>query len=268
MQSELNVARILADSFVARVEHYAALPSTQMRAREAAANPFETLPLLVLADEQTAGRGREGNSWWTGLGNLAFSLLIDPSEFGCPRRAVPSMSLAVSVAIIEAILPWTAGHRVGLHWPNDVFAAGKKLAGVLVEVLPDGRHILGVGLNTNSRVATAPADLQAILTTLLDLTGQRQEHTDLLLALLSHLDACLRQLGADPDVIGARFNELCLQNDQTLTLFQGERAIVGRCLGIAPDGGLILQTTGGPQAFHSGTLQPPKTRRPNDANLG
>ena len=265
MHPELNVARILADTFVARVEHYAALPSTQIRAREAAANPFETLPLLVVADEQTAGRGREGNSWWTGAGNLAFSLLIDPAEFGCPRRAVPSMSLAVSVAIIDAIAPRAAGHRIGLHWPNDVFAAGKKLAGVLVEVLPDGRHILGVGLNTNSRAATAPAELQTVLTTLLDLTGQRQDHTALLLALLSRLDVCLRQLGADPESLGSRFNELCSQHGQTLILFQGERAIVGRCLGIAPDGGLILQTTGGPQTFHSGTLQPPKTRRSNDA---
>jgi BirA family biotin operon repressor/biotin-[acetyl-CoA-carboxylase] ligase len=268
MQPELNVARIPSDSFVARVEHYAALPSTQMRAREAAANPFETLPLMVVADEQTAGRGREGNSWWTGVGNLAFSLLIDPAEFGCPRRAVPSMSLAISVAIIDAIAPRAAEHRIGLRWPNDVFAAGKKLAGVLVEVLPDGRHILGVGLNTNSRATTAPAELQAILTTLLDLTGQRQDHTDLLLALLSRLDDCLRQLGADPNVIGARFNELCLQHGQTLTLFQGEQLIVGRCLEIATDGGLVLETSGGLQSFHSGTLQPPKTRRPNDASLG
>src|SRR5260370_22844132 len=142
MQPELNVARILADSFVARVEHYAALPSTQMRAREAAANPFETLPLLVVADEQTAGRGREGNSWWTGAGNLAFSLLMDPAEFGCPRRAVPSMSLAISVAIIDAIAPRAAGHRFGLHWPNDVFAAGEKLAGGLLPVGPPRRGLL------------------------------------------------------------------------------------------------------------------------------
>ena len=110
---QLTFSRILAASFVARVEHYATLPSTQDRAREAAANPFETLPLLVVADEQTTGRGRDGNSWWSGAGNLAFSLLFDPAEFGCPRRAVPSMSLAASVAIIEAIGPHAAGQRIG-----------------------------------------------------------------------------------------------------------------------------------------------------------
>jgi BirA family transcriptional regulator, biotin operon repressor / biotin---[acetyl-CoA-carboxylase] ligase len=267
MQSELSVSRILAASFVARVEHYAALPSTQDRAREAAANPFETLPLLILADEQTAGRGREGNSWWTGVGNLAFSLLFDPMAFGCPRRAVPSMSLAVSVAIIEAIAPRAAGHRIGLHWPNDVFAAERKLAGVLVEVLPDGRHILGVGLNTNGRAADAPAELQPRLTTLLDLAGSPQDHTELLLKLLTRLDDCLRQLGTDPDSLGTRYNDHCLQRGKTLTLYQGDRAIAGRCLGIAPDGGLILETSGGPQVFHSGTLQPPKTRRTINADF-
>jgi BirA family biotin operon repressor/biotin-[acetyl-CoA-carboxylase] ligase len=258
MSSDLDVSRIITETFVARAEHYAALPSTQERAREAAANPFETVPLLIVADRQTAGRGREGNSWWTGEGNLALSLLFDPAQFGCPRRAVPTMSLAVSVAIIDAIAPSNPNHRVGLHWPNDVFVANKKLAGVLVEVMPDGRHIVGIGLNANSRAADAPAELQSRLTTLFDLIGTTQQRTDLIVRLLSELAACLRQLGAEPESLGVRFNDLCLQHGQTLTLYQGERSTVGRCLGIAPHGGLLLETQTGPQAFYSGTLQPPR----------
>ncbi len=62
MNQSFDIKRLLAGGFAGRVEHYAALPSTQDRAREAAANPFETLPLLVIADAQTAGRGREGNT--------------------------------------------------------------------------------------------------------------------------------------------------------------------------------------------------------------
>jgi biotin-(acetyl-CoA carboxylase) ligase len=68
----------------------------------------------------------------------------------------------------------------------------------------------------------------------------------------------LRQLGADPGSLGSRFNALCLQHGQTLTVYQGERQVVGRCLGIAPDGGLLLETPNGPQALYSGTLQPPQ----------
>lgn len=260
MPSDLDISRILAETFVARVEHYAALPSTQERAREAAANPFEMLPLLVVADRQTAGRGREGNSWWTGQGNLALSILFDPADFGCPRRAVPAMSLAVSVAIIDAIAPRIKNHRAGLHWPNDVFVAGKKLAGVLVEVMPDGRHIVGIGLNLNSRAADAPSELQSRLVTLRDLTGAMHERTDLVVQVLSELGACLRHLGVEAETLGLRFNDLCLQHGQTLTLYQGDRPIIGRCLGIAPDGGLLLETSSGPQALYSGTLQMPSVR--------
>ncbi|HEV2969078.1 MAG TPA: biotin--[acetyl-CoA-carboxylase] ligase [Pirellulales bacterium] len=259
MKSQLDISRLLAGSFVGRVEHYAVLPSTQDRAREAASNPFETLPLLVIADEQSAGRGRGDNAWWTGAGNLALSLLFDPAQFGCPRRAVPSLSLAVSVAIVDAVAPRIAGHRIGLHWPNDVVADGRKLAGVLVEILPDGRHILGVGLNTNSHAADAPAELQSRLTTLLDLTSKRQDHTEVILDILNHLDVCLRLLGADGDSLGVRYNDLCLQHGEALTLYLGANAITGPCLGIASDGGLLLDAPDGPRAFYSGTLQPPKT---------
>jgi BirA family biotin operon repressor/biotin-[acetyl-CoA-carboxylase] ligase len=265
MDSHLDVSRLLSSGFVARVQHFAALDSTQKRAREAAANPFEPLPLLVVADRQAAGRGRGDNSWWTGEGNLALSLLFDPAQLGCPR-GLPSMSLAASVAIIDAIAsmwdgfptPSSCNHRLGLHWPNDVFVADRKLGGVLIEALPDGLHILGIGLNTNSRVADAPAELQPQLTTLRDLTGRPHDHTELTLALIDQLVACLNQLGADPQSLGRRFDELCLQHCQTLTLYQGDRATTGRCLGIAPDGGLLLETTSGQQSFHSGTLQPPR----------
>jgi BirA family biotin operon repressor/biotin-[acetyl-CoA-carboxylase] ligase len=265
VDSKFNVSRLLAAGFVARVEHYAVLDSTQQRAREAAANPFEPLPLLIVADQQTAGRGRGENSWWTGEGNLALSLLFDPAQLGCPR-GLPSMSLAASVAIIDAIarlwddtsLPSSRDYRLGLHWPNDVFVEGRKLGGVLVEALPEGLHILGIGLNTNSRVADAPDNLRSHLTTLRDLTDQPIDHTELTLALLNRLIDCLRTLGSDSESLGRRFDELCLQHGQMLTLYQGERATTGRCVGIAPDGGLVLQTPAGPRTFHSGTLQPPR----------
>ena len=115
------------------------------------------------------------------------------------------MSLAASVAIIDAIIamwngfpkPSSSNPRSGLHWPNDVFVAGRKLGGVLVEMLPDGLHILGIGLNTNGRVSDAPREIQSRLTTLRDLTGQPHDHTDLTLAVLDRLVNCLRKLGSD-----------------------------------------------------------------------
>jgi len=266
----IDVPRLTSASFLAAVEHHAELGSTQDRARQLAADAAAKLPLLIVADRQTAGRGREGNSWWTGVGGLAFSLLFDPQAFGCPRRPAPRLSLAVGVALIAAPAPRLVSlaspksripspEPLGLHWPNDVFIAERKLAGILVEVLPDGRHIIGVGLNTNNRAADARPGLRSQVATLLDLTGRPHDHTDVLIDLLAALETRLRQLGADDPLLGAAFDDLCLQHDQPLTVYLGDQSVSGRCVGIAPDGGLILDTPSGRRAFHSGTLRPPVT---------
>ncbi len=172
------------------------LDSTQFRARALAeAGRVSASPALVVADRQTAGRGRGNNRWWTGEGSLAFSLLVDPQQFGFPPRVVPRLSLAAGVAVIDAIAPRLSGQSLGLHWPNDVYVGRGKLAGILVEVLPDGRHIIGIGLNSNNTAADAPPEIRESIATLADLTGRAHDHTDLLVALLENLEATLVQLG-------------------------------------------------------------------------
>ena len=258
--SQHNAARILASGLVARVEHYEELSSTQDRARQCASEAGGLLPLLVVADRQAAGRGRQGNSWWTGSGSLAFSLLFDPATFGCPRRPAPRLALAVGAAIVDAVAPRTADQSVGLHWPNDVYVGDGKLAGVLVEVLPDGRHIVGIGLNSNNTAADAPPELRRQVSTLRDLTGRLHDPTQLLIDLLDCLTLRLRQLGANDPALGESFDALCLQHDRILTLYLGDRTVTGRCAGIAPDGALLLDTPEGRRPFYAGTLRPPQTR--------
>jgi BirA family biotin operon repressor/biotin-[acetyl-CoA-carboxylase] ligase len=250
----IDISRLLAESFVAHAEHHEALDSTQLRARALAAAGVK-LPALVVADRQTAGRGRGNNRWWTGEGALAFSLLIDPAAYGLARQAAPRLSLAAGVAVVDALAGRLDGHTMGLHWPNDVYADGRKLAGVLVEVLPDGRHIIGVGLNSNNRAGDAPEALRDGIATLLDLTGMHHDETELLLALLENLDAALAQLGQPLERLGERFDLLCLQRGTVLTVYQGEQVTTGRCAGIGVDGALLLETANGRVAVYSGTLQ-------------
>lgn len=254
-----HAARILAAGVAARVEHYEVLSSTQDRARQCAGEAAGALPLLVVADRQLAGRGRQGNSWWTGAGSLAFSLLFDPAQFGCPRRPAPRLSLAVGAAIVDAVAPRAPNHGVGLHWPNDVYVGEGKLAGVLVEVLPDGRHIVGIGLNSNNSAVDAPERLGREVATLRDLTGRMHDPTELLVDLLDCLAVRLRQLAADDPALGQSFDTLCLQHDRSLTLYLGDRTVTGRCAGIASDGALLLDTSDGRQAFYAGTLRPPNS---------
>ncbi len=171
---------------------------------------------------------------------------------------MPRLSLAAGVAIIDAVAPRLADQPPGLHWPNDVYVGHGKLAGILVEVLPSGLHIIGVGLNSNNTAADAPPSLQNSVATLRDLTGRMHDHTDLLLAIMENLEAALTQLGEPLGTIGERFDLLCRQRGEVLTVYQGSQTITGRCAGIAPDGALLLETNTGRQAILTGTLKPPE----------
>jgi len=148
--NNIDVPHILAHTFVARVEYYPSIPSTNDRAKQCAAQDRGELPLLVVADQQTAGRGRGTRRWWTGRGSLAFSLLLDAATLDADRGRPPLVALAAALAIVDTVAPLVPAHGVGIRWPNDVYAAGGKLAGILVEVLPDRQHVVGIGLNTNN----------------------------------------------------------------------------------------------------------------------
>jgi BirA family transcriptional regulator, biotin operon repressor / biotin---[acetyl-CoA-carboxylase] ligase len=141
-----------------RLEHLAETDSTNAEAmRRALAG--ESGPLWVLADRQTAGRGRSGRAWASLPGNLHASLILSPS---CPLGCAPQLSLVAGVAAIDAIRnagsPAPAGLR--LKWPNDILIGSAKTGGVLVESTTRAGSaglaaVVGVGLN----LAAAPAAL-------------------------------------------------------------------------------------------------------------
>ncbi len=196
--SPLDILRIVRETFVVEVEHHAEITSTNDRAAQRAKLGANKLPLLVIADRQTAGRGRGGNRWWTGPGSLAFSLLLNPKTIDVQPDCVPLISLAAGVAVAETIKPLLANQEVGIHWPNDVIVAERKLAGILVEVLPDRHTVIGIGVNTNNSLADAPAELLSIATSLLGLTGKPHDHSAILVTLLGRLEKHLLTLRQAP----------------------------------------------------------------------
>ncbi|HUY31399.1 MAG TPA: biotin--[acetyl-CoA-carboxylase] ligase [Pirellulales bacterium] len=252
--NDLDLQRLRSETFVSHVEYHPSLGSTNDQARQLAAEASGTLPALVIAEEQTAGRGRGTNRWWTGPGSLAFSLLFDPAARGIQRRWFPLMSLATALAIVDTSKPRAPNARLGIHWPNDVFAASRKLAGVLIEALADGRHILGIGWNVNNARSQAPAELAEIVTSLRDLTSVPHDRATLLIEALSRLDGLLDNLALDPEAVGRRAHDACLQRGQTLTIEAGPRQTSGVCAGIASDGALLLDTPTGRQSHYSGVL--------------
>jgi BirA family biotin operon repressor/biotin-[acetyl-CoA-carboxylase] ligase len=164
------------------------------------------------------------------------------------------ISLAVGVAVVEALAPLVPGHEIGIHWPNDCVIDGRKVAGILIEVQPDGKHVIGIGINTNNKAADAPEDVRPRVATLRDVTGREHNSVEVLILVLQQIQRQLSELARSPEAVAARTNELCLQRGKRLEVIRGESRIIGQCLGIAPDGALLLESDGQRQTFYSGVV--------------
>lgn len=136
--------------------HYAKTDSTNTRARELAATgaPHGT---VVTADEQSAGRGRQGRTWTAPPGKaLLYSAIVRPLE---ERHTM--LPLAVPLAVCEAAEQLNRDLDCKVKWPNDIHVEGRKLAGVLIEARPqDGWAVVGVGLNLFIEEDEFPLDLR------------------------------------------------------------------------------------------------------------
>ncbi len=247
--------RLLAETLLESVEYHEELDSTNNRAKTLAREGGVALPALVLTDRQTAGRGRGANRWWTGSGGLAFTLLADTRSWNVPADRLAMTALAAGIAVVEAISPQLPRCEVGLRWPNDVYVGQGKLAGILVEVPLEGRLVVGVGINTNCRLADAPAEVAGRAATLIDLSGEIQDHTKLLVDWLTAWGQWTGWLSVDPEKVGRRADQLCLQRGSVVRIRQGAMYREGRCVGIAPDGAIRLETADGIGEFYTGTTE-------------
>lgn len=154
-------------------------PSTQRLLRDG--DPEGT---VVVADEQTEGRGRLGRRWLAPAGtSLLCSVLLRPAVD--PTR-LPELSLVAGRACAEAIAE-VAGLETEVKFPNDVLVRGRKVAGILAEA-SDGRVVLGIGVNVAQDPGQLPADARTPATSLLVETGRAVDRAELLLALLERLE--------------------------------------------------------------------------------
>jgi BirA family biotin operon repressor/biotin-[acetyl-CoA-carboxylase] ligase len=134
------------------IQHHERIGSTNDEARRLAASgaPHGT---VVHADEQAAGRGRFGRTWYSPPGNLYLSVLL---RLGLPPYRGPELSFVTAITVadaIDALLPKQT--RSTLKWPNDVLVNDGKIAGILVESADDA-HIIGIGVNVLEAPRNAP----------------------------------------------------------------------------------------------------------------
>lgn len=214
-------------------------------------------PRLVVCDHQQAGRGRGANRWWANPGALTFSVVIEPQAIGIPMERWPTLSVAIGGAICEAIAPCIPSSDVRLKWPNDVYADGKKLCGILVEVPQSTppRLVIGIGVNVANSARHAPPEVQVRMTSLVDLNESAPTRVEVLERILSQLERDLVCLAHDPVSLANGWRQRCLLAGRSVTLSDGVRTISGACQGIDDDGALRIYTEYGPQRCLGGTIE-------------
>ena len=203
---------------------------------------------VLVADEQTSGRGRSGRGWFSPRGaGLYFSVLLRP---GLTVGEVAPLPLVVSASVADAAASFS-GVAVGVKWPNDVVAGGRKLGGVLLESLQGASKIVeqvivGVGLNVNLNAVDLPAELSSTAVSLLMLTGRRTPSRPLLRAVLAGLDEAwgrFEREGPAPSL--ERWRALSTTLGTEVEVSGGGETVRGKALDVSPSGALVVELSDG-----------------------
>jgi BirA family transcriptional regulator, biotin operon repressor / biotin---[acetyl-CoA-carboxylase] ligase len=230
------------------IEFHASIGSTNDRAWELLRQGDEGA--AVVAELQTAGRGRHGRSWSSPSGvNLMVSVGIRPMLATVDAWLLgAATALAVRDACRSAF-PLVSPDELWLKWPNDVVdASGRKVAGLLLETAIDGDRvseaILGVGVNVNWPRAEMPVEIRERASSLIELVGAPVDRVALLDAYLAALSGEVAGVEAGISPL-ERYRAASWLTGREVTIAAGERIVAGRVHGIAVDGSLELETDAG-----------------------
>jgi BirA family biotin operon repressor/biotin-[acetyl-CoA-carboxylase] ligase len=210
-------------------------------------------PLVVLAERQLSGRGRRGRSWVSPFAeNIYFSLALRIED---GSRQLDALSLVVGLAVLQVAR--NSGVSAGLKWPNDILIQGKKLAGILVELVgdPEGmcHVVIGIGINVNMELA--PENIGQPWTSFRAETGRLMDRTALVCALMSSLDQYLNRHRLEGFIgLQAEWEAGHLWQGQEVVLTSGARTVEGVVLGVDARGALRLRVAGVESQFNGGEL--------------
>lgn len=235
------------------VEVLDSVPSTNVVAAERA---HEGAPdgLVVVADHQSAGRGRLDRSWETPEGSaVTFSMLVRPAA---PTRSWPWLPLLTGYAVTKALR--ARGVEAGVKWPNDVLIGDKKVAGILVERIEtsDGpAAVIGVGIN----VGLTEEQLPVPTATSLFLEGGPVDRTDVLVDVLNGLREAFDAWDEGGDLGGMRLMESyassCVTVGQRVRVDLPDGTVLeGDAVDIDPTGQLVVEADGARRPVSAGDV--------------
>ncbi len=221
---------------------FESLPSTNTElARLASEGAAEGL--AVVADEQTAGRGRLQRAWSSPKGaGLYFSLLLRPL---IPLNHWPLITLMAAVAVAEA-LKEACDLETDIKWPNDLLSGERKICGILAEAIetPAGRAvILGIGINLTQDAF--PAELANVATSVAASTGRGPDRETILTALLASLSHWYPRLSEPGMIIDAWSNRSSYAVGKLVKVSNADEIWKGTTCGLESDGALRVQMMSG-----------------------
>jgi BirA family biotin operon repressor/biotin-[acetyl-CoA-carboxylase] ligase len=197
-------------------------------------------PAMVLTGHQMAGRGRGSNSWWSSGGVLTVTFVFAVDE----QLAAHQLPLIAGLAVRNAVSGLVPGARVQLKWPNDLYAGGRKAAGLLCERIHKA-DLIGLGLNVNVEEREIPKELRNGVTSLSMLVGRPLDMTQVLTAVTRGLHAMISHHG------DRSFAQMLREYDEhhalvgrrvSVSASAGELPICGKCEGLDGMGRLLLRS--------------------------
>jgi BirA family biotin operon repressor/biotin-[acetyl-CoA-carboxylase] ligase len=229
------------------VEVHAELPSTNDRASAIAAQAAEGS--IVLAERQTAGRGRHGRAWVSPAGGLYLSIVLRPDDAMLRRLPVTLLARLAVAEAIDDVLEGGASARADLKWPNDVHLGDRKTSGVLADLSKDARGpvlILGVGVNVSTSQEDLPEELRAQATSVAAAAGWAPTLEAMLAAFARRFEGhylAVRR-GGGANILAAASSRMTQLGRPVRVRLPG-RVLEGKAAGLSATGGLIVEGAAG-----------------------
>jgi BirA family transcriptional regulator, biotin operon repressor / biotin---[acetyl-CoA-carboxylase] ligase len=248
-----SVRTLLAgDTFADRVYFRPQVDSTNAWARSESGR--RALPAIYLTDHQTAGRGRLGRAWEDDAGQNVLVSIMLPAPSGRHRSLVPILA---GVAVCRAVESCFPSMSLQLKWPNDILVGGRKVGGILAELVAatnDPTVIVGIGLNANQ--TSFPCDLRHPATSLHRETGHPVDRAPVVAAIIHNMvrdsEVSETDLQARLDEYRHRLSGIGARVRLTRNLDQ--EAVDGVLLGVDASGALQLATDCGIRTFSAGDV--------------
>jgi len=221
---------------------FPSIDSTNTRARELAKQGAAHGTVLI-AEQQTGGRGRRGRSFHSPAGTgIYMSVILRPN---CKPQEIMHLTCAAAVAMCDAVES-AAGFRPDIKWTNDLVCGSRKIAGVLTELGFDpagnvGFAVIGVGINCCQEPKDFPEDIRAIAGSLRSVTGKAIDRAKVAAAMMDALFRMDAQLLQQKEQIMDRYRKNCITLGKEISLVRAEVVRHGTALEIDCDGGLVVR---------------------------